>query len=69
MATAKLPGDLLMHYEDDDFTDPWSSHETVILHHGNAKSGKLWYGWVPLPRFPHPVIPGRWRASRAISSI
>src|SRR6266850_1375736 len=48
MPTATLPGDLLMHYEDDDFTDPWSSPETVILHHGNAKSSKLWYAWVPL---------------------
>ena len=48
MPTAHLPGDLLMHYDDDDFTDPWSPAETVILHHGNAKSAKLWYGWVPL---------------------
>ena len=48
MATAQLPGDLLMHYEDDDFTDPWSSPQTVILHHGNAKNARLWYAWVPL---------------------
>src|SRR2546422_3394707 len=48
MPTAQLPGDLLMHYEDDDFTDPWSAPETVILHHGNAKSSRLWYAWVPL---------------------
>ena len=48
MPTAQLPGDLLMHYEDDDFTDPWSSPETVILHHGNAKNARLWYAWVPL---------------------
>jgi pimeloyl-ACP methyl ester carboxylesterase len=56
MATAQLPGDLLMHYEDDDFTDPWSPPETVILHHGNAKSGKLWYGWVPLLARDYRVI-------------
>src|SRR5213593_3980387 len=48
MPTAQLPGDLLMHYDDEDFTDPWSPAETVVLHHGNAKSAKLWYGWVPL---------------------
>ena len=48
MPTAHLPGDLLMHYDDDDFTDPWSPAETVILHHGNAKSARLWYAWVPL---------------------
>ena len=48
MATARLPGDLVMHYEDDAFTDPWSTPETVILHHGNAKNARLWYAWVPL---------------------
>lgn len=48
MPTARLPGDLLMYYDDDVFTDPWSTPETVILHHGNAKNGRLWYAWVPL---------------------
>ena len=48
MPTAHLPGDLLMHYDDDDFTEPWSTAETVILHHGNAKNARLWYAWVPL---------------------
>ncbi len=56
MPTAQLPGDLLMHYDDDDFTDPWSPAETVILHHGNAKSAKLWYGWVPLLARDYRVI-------------
>ena len=42
MPTARLPGDLVMYYEDDAFTDPWSEPETVILHHGNAKSSRLW---------------------------
>jgi pimeloyl-ACP methyl ester carboxylesterase len=46
--TANLAGELVMHYEDDDFTDPWSPADTVILHHGNAKNGRLWYAWVPL---------------------
>lgn len=48
MPTARLPGDLVMHYEDDVYTDPWSAPETVILHHGNAKNARLWYAWVPL---------------------
>src|SRR5213593_3277792 len=56
MPTAQLPGDLLMHYDDEDFTDPWSPAETVILHHGNAKSAKLWYGWVPLLARDYRVI-------------
>ena len=56
MPTVQLPGDLVMHYEDDNFTDPWSSPETVILHHGNAKSSRLWYGWVPLLARDYRVI-------------
>jgi pimeloyl-ACP methyl ester carboxylesterase len=35
-------------YTVDDFTDPWSQPETVVLHHGMAKNHKLWYGWVPI---------------------
>jgi pimeloyl-ACP methyl ester carboxylesterase len=46
MPFANLPGDLQMHYEDDDFTDPWAEAETVIFHHGQGKNGKLLYGWV-----------------------
>jgi 3-oxoadipate enol-lactonase len=56
MPTAQLPGDLVMHYEDDAFTDPWSTPETVILHHGNAKSSRLWYAWVPLLARDYRVI-------------
>ena len=47
MPIASLPGDLEMHYTDDDFTDPWEEAETVVFHHGQAKSGRLLYGWVP----------------------
>src|SRR2546428_11857007 len=56
MPTARLPGDLSMYYDDDDFTDPWSAPETVILHHGNAKNARLWYGWVPLLARDYRVI-------------
>lgn len=48
MPKAKLDDTLEMHYEVDDYTDPWRTPETVVLHHGNAKSSKLWYAWVPL---------------------
>jgi len=48
MAIAQLPGNLRMHYQVDDFTDPWAPAETIILHHGNGKNLKLWYAWVPL---------------------
>jgi pimeloyl-ACP methyl ester carboxylesterase len=36
-----------MHYEVDDFTDPWRDKETILMLHGNAESSAAWYGWVP----------------------
>ena len=39
--------DLDLHYEIDDFTDPWRKPDTVLLLHGNAESGLAWYAWVP----------------------
>jgi pimeloyl-ACP methyl ester carboxylesterase len=56
MPTARLPGDLVMYYEDDAFTDPWAQPETVVLHHGNAKNSRLWYAWVPLLARDYRVI-------------
>ena len=35
-------------YTVDDFTDPWTTPETVVLHHGMAKSHKMWFAWVPV---------------------
>jgi pimeloyl-ACP methyl ester carboxylesterase len=48
MPIAKLDNTLDMYYEDDDYTDPWRTPETVVMHHGNAKNSQLWYAWVPL---------------------
>jgi pimeloyl-ACP methyl ester carboxylesterase len=56
MPIAKLAGNLEMYYEDDDYTDPWRTPETVVLHHGNAKNSKLWYAWVPLLARQYRVI-------------
>src|SRR5947209_19951390 len=40
--------DLDMHYEIDDFTDPWRRPaETVLMLHGNAESGLAWWAWAP----------------------
>jgi 3-oxoadipate enol-lactonase len=39
--------DLDLHYERDDFTDPWRKPDTVLMLHGNAESGLAWYAWVP----------------------
>lgn len=36
-----------MHYEVDDFTDPWKSANTIWLQHGFGRSSRFWYHWVP----------------------
>jgi pimeloyl-ACP methyl ester carboxylesterase len=36
-----------MHYELDDFTDPWKTPETVWIQHGFGRSSRFWYHWVP----------------------
>ncbi|MBI2908237.1 MAG: alpha/beta hydrolase [Chloroflexi bacterium] len=48
MPWAKIEANFDMYYESDDFTDPWKSPETIVLHHGNAKNGRQWHAWVPL---------------------
>jgi len=47
MPTFRPTPDLVMHYEIDDFTDPWHRPETILLLHGNAESGLAWHAWVP----------------------
>jgi 3-oxoadipate enol-lactonase len=44
----RVSDDLTVHYEDDDFTDPWRPSETIVLLHGLAESGAAWFAWVPL---------------------
>ena len=44
----KLDDGLELFYTIDDFTDPWTTPETVLLHHGMAKNHRLWYAWVPI---------------------
>lgn len=39
--------DCLVHYEDDDFTDPWSPADVVWLQHGWGRSSRFFYHWVP----------------------
>src|SRR5881409_480994 len=47
MPTFRASPDLAMHYEIDDFADPWRGKESILLLHGNAESSAAWYGWVP----------------------
>ena len=44
----KLDDGIELYYTVDDYTDPWQNAETVVMHHGMAKSHKLWYAWVPI---------------------
>lgn len=47
-----------LHYVVDDFTDPWTEPETIVLCHGNNESHRAWYGWVPhLTRYYRVVRP------------
>jgi 3-oxoadipate enol-lactonase len=48
MPFAKIADDLETYYEIDNFTDPWTKPETIVLHHGNCKSTRFWYRWVPI---------------------
>lgn len=47
MPTFQVSPELEMHYRVDDFTDPWTEPDTILMLHGNAESGTAWYGWVP----------------------
>jgi len=44
MPTLRIDSNLEMHYRVD---DPWTEPATIIMLHGNAESGAVWYGWVP----------------------
>lgn len=47
-----------LHYIVDDFTDPWKNAPYLILQHGNGRSARFWYSWVPyLSRFFKVVRP------------
>jgi pimeloyl-ACP methyl ester carboxylesterase len=47
MPTLRIAPDLDLHYRVDNFTEPWREPETILMLHGNAESGRVWYGWMP----------------------
>ena len=58
MALIKREGQPTLHYEIDDFTDPWKNAPVIILQHGFGRSSNLWYRWVPyLSRFFRVIRP------------
>jgi 3-oxoadipate enol-lactonase len=40
-------GQPTIHYEYDDFTDPWKNAPIMLLQHGYSRSAKIWYQWIP----------------------
>ena len=47
-----------LHYEIDDYTDPWKNAPFILLQHGYGRSSKFWYRWIPyLARFYKVVRP------------
>ena len=36
-----------LYYEIDDYTDPWTTPESVLLIHGFTESTPAWRAWVP----------------------
>jgi len=47
MPYLERPGQPTIHYEYDDFTDPWKNAPIMLLQHGYSRSAKIWYQWVP----------------------
>jgi pimeloyl-ACP methyl ester carboxylesterase len=47
MPTLKIDSDLEMYYEVADYAEPWSNPESILLLHGCAESGIVWYDWMP----------------------
>lgn len=47
MPIIKKKPDLVLNYEFDDFTDPWENRPYLLLQHGNGRSSKFWYRWIP----------------------
>jgi 3-oxoadipate enol-lactonase len=47
-----------LHYRVDDYTDPWKNAPYLVLQHGNGRSSRFWYSWVPyLSRYYKVVRP------------
>jgi pimeloyl-ACP methyl ester carboxylesterase len=47
MPDLRIEADCVLHYQIDDYTDPWSTPDAIVLLHGLGESGAVWFGWVP----------------------
>ena len=58
MPIVQRPGKPRLHYSLDDYTDPWKNAPYLVLQHGNGRSSRFWYSWVPyLSRYYKVVSP------------
>jgi 3-oxoadipate enol-lactonase len=58
MPNLTRPHQPTLHYELDDYTDPWKKAPVMLLQHGFSRSSRFWYSWVPyLSRFYRIVRP------------
>lgn len=58
MPSLRIDADRDMFYQVDDFTDPWTKPEAVLLMHGNSESSDAWYAWMPqMARSFHVIRP------------
>jgi len=58
MPHVRRPAGPALHYVIDDYTDPWKNAPYMLLQHGNGRSGRFWYSWVPyLSRYYRVVRP------------
>ena len=62
-----------IHYAVDDHTDPWTAPPTLVLQHGNGRSGAFWYASVPALarhfRVVRPDMRGLGRSSRDFDPV
>jgi pimeloyl-ACP methyl ester carboxylesterase len=47
MPYLQLNGDIRIFYEIDDWTDPWTTPESVVMIHGFTECTEAWRAWVP----------------------
>ncbi len=85
MQYAEIRPGVAMAYADDCFAPPWTSSQTIVMVHGNAKSSRAWTAFVPhlagkyrvvrpdMPGFgaspEPPVIAGRWTSWQTTSAV
>ena len=70
MPSFSRPNGLTLSYEIDDFTDPWRKAPYLILQHGNGRSARFWYRWVPyLSRFYKVIRPDMRGLGKSVAAL